>query len=88
MAHCPKGPYLKVKGDLILISADVSHSLSKILPQEQNLLPVAFKRKLAYSGSFLEEMIETEKVVQYFSWLKKHNHLYKEFDMALTKTFF
>ena len=27
LAHCPRGPYLKVKGDLILISADVSHSL-------------------------------------------------------------
>ena len=81
IAHCPRGPYLKVKGDLILISADLSHSLSKILPQEQSLIPVAFKRKLAYSGSYLEELIEKDKVTQYFSWLKKHNHLYKDFDL-------
>ena len=81
IAHCPRGPYLKVKGDLILISADLSHSLSKILPHNQSLIPVAFKRKLAYSGSYLEEMIEKEKVVQYFSWLKKYNHLYKDFEI-------
>ena len=89
IAHCPRGPYFKVKGDLILISADLSHSLSKILPVEQNLIPVAFKRKLAYSGSFLEEFIEKEKVILYFSWLKKYNHLYKdyEFDANLIQEF-
>ena len=76
LAHCPRGPYLKVKGDLILISADVSHSLSQILPLEQSLIPVAFKRKLAYSGSYIEEIIEKDKVVKYFSWFKKYNHLY------------
>ena len=81
LAHCPRGPYLKVKGDLILISADVSHSLSKILPLEQSLIPVAFKRKLAYSGSYIEEIIEKNKVVKYFSWFKKYNHLYKDFDL-------
>ena len=78
-----------MKGDLILISADLSHSLSKILPVEQNLIPVAFKRKLAYSGSFLEEFIEKEKVILYFTWLKKYNHLYKdyEFDANLIQEF-
>ena len=29
IAHCPQSSYLKVKGDLILISADISHSLEK-----------------------------------------------------------
>ena len=26
-------------------------------------------------------MIEKDKVIQYFSWFKKHNHLYKDFDI-------
>ena len=61
VAHCPRGPYLKVKGDLILISSNLEHSLSQILPLEQNFIPVSFKRKLAYSGSFIEEIVERKK---------------------------
>ena len=32
IAHCPRGSYFKVLGDLILISADVSESMEKICP--------------------------------------------------------
>ena len=78
IAHCPRGSYFKVKGDLILISSDISHSLSKILPLQQSLIPVRFKRKMAYTGSFIEEYIEKEKVQMYFTWLVKNNHLYKK----------
>ena len=78
IANCPRGPYFKVKGDLILISADVSHSLTKVLPLQQSLIPVRFKRKLSYTGSFIEEYIEKEKVGIYFEWYVKNNHLYKE----------
>ena len=90
IAHCPRGPYLKVKGDLILISSDIDHSLSKILPSEQSLIPVSFKRKLAYTGSYLEEYVEKEKVKMYFAWLKQHNHLFKdiELDTNLVEKFF
>ena len=35
IAHCPRGSYFKVKGDLILISSDIYHSLSKILPLQK-----------------------------------------------------
>ena len=82
LAHCPRGPYFKVKGDLILISADVNHSLSKVLPLEQSLIPVSFKRKLSYHGSYLEEYVEKEKIKLYFAWLKKHNHLYKDIELS------
>ena len=58
VAHCPRGPYLKIKGDLILISADIQHTMSRILPVNQQLIPVFFKRKLAYSGSYIEEVVE------------------------------
>ena len=80
VAHCPRGRYLKVKGDLILISSDIEHSLNKILPIQQNLIPVSFKRKLSYTGAYIEEFIEKEKVNMYFSWLKRHNHLFKDVD--------
>ena len=82
VAHCPRGSYFKVKGDLILISSDISQSLEKILPLHQSLIPVAFKRKVSYSGSYIEEYIEKEKVQMYFSWLKENNHLYKNIDIS------
>ena len=75
---------MKVKGDLILISSDIKHSLTKILPIEQSLIPVRFKRKMAYSGAFIEEFIEKVKVKMYYTWLKRHNHLYK--DVTLDET--
>ena len=58
IAHCPRGSYFKVLGDLILISANVSESMEKILPLEQSLVPVSFKRKLTYQETFIEEFIE------------------------------
>ena len=85
IAHCPRGPYFKVKGDLILISSDIQSSMSKILPLEQSLIPVAFKRKLAYTGSYIEEFIEKEKVQIYFSWFKEHNHLFKDIELDSNK---
>ena len=78
IAHCPRGSYFKVKGDLILISSDICHSLTKILPVNQGLIPVSFKRKLSYTGSYIEEYIEKDKVKMYYSWLKKYNQLYND----------
>ena len=74
---------------MILISADVCHSLSKVLPVDQSLIPVCFKRKLSYTGSYIEEYIEKAKVKMYYSWFKKYNHLYKdiELDSALIDSF-
>ena len=79
IAHCPRGSYFKVLGDLILITADVSKSLERILPLEQSLIPVSFKRKLSYQGSYIEEFVEKEKVKLYFNWFKTNNHLYEDF---------
>ena len=33
-----------------MISADVVETMRRILPVEQNLIPVSFKKKLEYSG--------------------------------------
>ena len=89
IAHCPRGPYLKLKGDLILISSNIEHSMSRILPVEQHLIPVSFKRKLAYSGYYIEEIVEKDKVKLYLEWFKRHNHLYKdvEIDSNLMESF-
>merc|ERR1711951_156922 len=40
IANCKRGRYLKVQGNLIMISSDIDHSLSRILPQKQQIIPV------------------------------------------------
>ena len=82
VAHCPRGPYLQVRGNLILISSDVSQSLQAIIPREQQILPVAFKRKISYDGHYLAEFIDRKKIEIYFNWLKMNNHLYKDVDFS------
>jgi hypothetical protein len=78
VAHCPRGIYFKVKGGLILISADIKSSLTKILPQPQSLIPVCLKRKLEYTGNYIEEIIDKDKVKTYFNFFKTYNPLFKE----------
>ena len=39
-----------------MISADVIESMQKILPVEQNLVPVSFKKKLEYTGHYQKNM--------------------------------
>ena len=68
---------------LILISSDLQHSLSQILPLQQSLIPVSFKRKLTYAGSYIEEYIERKKVLMYFNWFKKNNHLFKDLEFDI-----
>ena len=53
------------------------------------MIPVCFKRKLSYSGSYLEEWIDKEKVRIFYSWLRKYNHLYRDtkLDMETLDTF-
>ena len=75
VAHCTRGSYIKVKGSLILMSSDISHSMSRILPRAQNLLPVCLKRKLEYTGNYVEEIINENKVNAYFNFLKRYNPL-------------
>ena len=81
VGHCTRGSYIKVKGNLILISSDISHSMSRILTREQDLLPVCLKRKLEYTGNYLEEIIDRNKVSTYFSFFKRYNSLFKNTDL-------
>ena len=81
IAHCPRGAYFKVRGNLILISADISHSLSRIIPVNQNVIPVSFKRRLEYKGNYLEEVIDKNKVLAYFEFYKTNNPLFKDISL-------
>ena len=81
VAHCERGTQMRVRGNLILISADVASSLSKILPLSQNIVPIRFKRKLVYDGHYLAEYVDRRKIELYFNWFQRHNPLFK--DMSL-----
>ena len=81
VAHCNRGSYIKVKGSVILISSDISHSMSRILPRKQNLLPVCLKRKMEYTGNYMEEMIDKNKVKAYFNFFRRFNPLFNELEL-------
>ena len=81
IGHLPRGRYFQVKGELIMISANVIESLKKILPVDQNLVPVAFKKKIEYSGHYLQEYVDKNKVKTYFDWLRKYNHLFESYEL-------
>ena len=89
VAHLPRGRYFKVIGDLILISADLMHTMEKIIPHEQSLIPISFKRRLQYKGHYIEEHVDKEKLLTYFEWFRKNNHLFKDFifDTSLVDQF-
>ena len=81
IGHCNVGRYLNLRGELIMISADIVSSLEKILPVEQNFFPVSFKRKLEYEGYYIMEIVDKEKVMTYFDFLKKYNHLFEDYKL-------
>merc|ERR1712030_271703 len=66
-----------------MVSADVVDSMNQILPKEQNLLPISFKRKIDYTGHYMQEYVDRKKLEVYFRWFQRHNHLFK--DMTLDK---
>ena len=69
VAHCERGPQMKVRGNLILISSDVAQSIEKILPIQQNILPIKFKRKLSYDGHYAAEFVDKRKIELYFNFV-------------------
>ena len=76
IGHLPRGRYFQLKGDLIMVSANVVDTLHKILPVEQNLVPVALKRKMEYSGHYMQEYVDRYKIKEYFQWFQRHNHIF------------
>ena len=79
IAYIPGYGQYKVKGPMITVEADVTETLNeKVLPRQQELIPVALKRKLSYKGTFMEEIVSKSKVQEYFNYFKKFNHLFKD----------
>jgi hypothetical protein len=81
IGHLPRGRYFQLKGDLIMVSANITDTLQKILPVEQNLVPVALKRKIEYSGHYMQEYVDRNKLKQYFGWFQRHNHIFQDFKL-------
>ena len=82
IGHCPRGTYFKMKGSVVMISADVTSTLEKILPNKNTLIPVSFKRKLEYKGYYLQEYIDRVKWGLYFQFFRKNNHLYEDYQVG------
>merc|ERR1712112_718841 len=77
IAYIPGYGQYKVKGPMITVEADVTETLNeKVLPRQQELIPVALKRKLSYKGTVMEEMVSKNKVQAYFDYFKKYNPLF------------
>ena len=69
--------YILYQGPMITVEADVTKTLNeKILPRQQELIPVALKRKLSYKGTVMEEMVSKNKVQAYFDYFKQDNPLF------------
>ena len=76
IAHVPGYGEFKVKGPMITLEADVKKTIDeKILPRQQELIPVSLKRKLTYKGTVMEEIVSKTKVQTYFNYFRRINPL-------------
>ena len=82
LANMPRSPNMKCYGPMVCVSADINHSIQKIENrlelQHETLIPVNFKRKLSFTGSYISKVIDPAKVFVWLDYLKKENHLYKD----------
>jgi hypothetical protein len=84
IGHLPRGRYFQLKGDLIMVSANVIDTLQRILPVDQNLIPVSLKRRMQYSGHYMQEYVDRYKIKQYFLWFQRHNHIFHNMELNET----
>jgi hypothetical protein len=83
IGYCPRGTSLNVKGGVINVQSDVAQTMARVLPTEQQFLPVAFKRKLAFKGHYLAQTVDVEKIAKYFNFFKENNHLFENVELDL-----
>ena len=65
--------------------------MNKILPRNQHLIPVSFKRKLQYEGHFMREIVDRRKLeIWYEEWFKANDKHFKDemFESDLVDEFF
>ena len=62
IAHVPGYGEFKIKGPMITVEADVKKTLNeKILPRQQELIPVALKIKFTYKEKVLQKKCFPQK---------------------------
>ena len=76
IVHITHSRDVKIKGPMISVEADIKPTIDKLLPRCPQLIPVALKRKLEYKGNYIEEMVDTQKVLLYFDYFKKYYPLF------------
>ena len=59
--------------------------MEKILPQQQIIIPVSWKRKIHYRRFYLEEWVDVKKVELYFNCFKKTNPFFKDIEFSRTR---
>ena len=65
-----------IKGPMITVEADVKKNLNeKIIPQQQELIPVALKGKFTYEENIMEEIVSKHKR-SFFQYFKLYITLY------------
>ncbi len=63
--RCIHGPAVNVPSKLDSVCTTLPH-----LPSQSELIPLKFKRKLAYKGHYMYDYVTPEKVLNALRWLK------------------
>jgi hypothetical protein len=63
VAHVPRSPNLKLVGGCIFIQANIPHTIERLHLNPENIIPISFKRKLSYTGHYMEQVINKSKVL-------------------------
>ena len=84
VSHVPRTPNLKMVGSSICIEADITHTIERLQITSDKIIPVSFKRKLAYTGHYLEQVVNKQKIFDWLSFFRLNNSLFK--NIAINKT--
>jgi hypothetical protein len=85
VSHIPKSSEFKVLGPVICVESNLNETFDKILPINQDLIPVALKRRPEYKSTYIEEVISKSKILKYFQYLKANNPLYADIEFSEDK---
>lgn len=70
---------------MICVEAQVKETLDKMLPVDQDLVPVCLKRKPEYKGNYIEQVVSKSKILEYFYYFKTQNPLFADIQFDETK---
>jgi hypothetical protein len=81
----PRNADFKVVGPMICVQAEIKKTVEKVLPVDQDLVPVALKRKLEFCGDYLTEYVDRNKLMAFFEFFKLSNPLFKDVSFDYSK---